>query len=180
MVFDQIMGKDPNVTVIDEDGFVDIEGDDEDEIPDDAPSGYEAPKDMVFKPVTALPKRQSNLTGREGIKWEEVLEPLTDTGSIGQFFIIFEYNYADDAEMKRKVNLCSSKAGTIRRRLENYASDEDWEVKVRTDVPNKHVGVYVKYLGELTPDRRKEKAEQKARYAARAEKAKANAEAGEE
>lgn len=180
-VLEDIMGKDPEMSdtategTTDEDGFYDddpdspIEQDEDGEVTSES-KGYGAPKGLVFKPVSALPKRVSNLTGREGIKWEDVLAPITNDANVN--YIVFEHNYKDDADMKRKTNLCASKAGSIRRRLEDKVPDEDWEITVRTDVKANHVAIYAKYLGELTDERREFKAERKARYQARAVKTK--------
>lgn len=124
----------------------------------------------MFKPVSALPKRQTNLVGREGIRWEDQLAALKSAP--GEFYIIFEYNYTTDEEGARKTNLCGSKAGSIRRRLDSHDPDADWEILVRRDVPNNHVGIYAKYIGEMTEEKRSVKAERRAKYAERSRAAK--------
>jgi hypothetical protein len=164
------MGKDPNFQMTDtmeddafsEDEVLDVDGsaEDDDEVVE-TEGGY-MPKGFSIQLDVTPPKRKSNLTGREGIKWFELLQPITEHP--GQWAKIYSYPFADEDERKRKASLCASKSASIRRNLEVNVPNEDWDVIVRTSEDASEVGIFAKYHGELTPERKEFKEKRKASY----------------
>jgi hypothetical protein len=174
MVFDQIMGKDndptmSDTTVEDLDEGMDDELDDEITVADeeDEVDASGLPKGFSIEFDVVPPKRKSNLTGREGIKWAELLEPLTVEGAIGKWHRIYDYSYSDDEERRRRANLCASKSAAIRKNLEDTVPNEDWDVMVRTNEDTARVGIFAKYHGALTPERKEFKEKRKEAYRSR-------------